>query len=363
MLYKNPMKFDRVGRFSATARLRRTFAALLALGALLVVAGCGGASDSTGAADVSGGGDAKTTLSLVAYSTPEVVYDEIIPDFQKTAEGADVGFKTSFGASGDQSRAVEAGLRADVVTFSTEPDMTRLVDAGLVDPSWSSTPTSGLVTTSVVAFDVRKGNPKGIRSWDDLLRPGIKVLTPNPFSSGAAKWNLLAAYGQASGAGRDPAAGLNYVRQLIAHVPVQDKSGREALQNFVSGDADVLLSYEYEATTAQKKGEDVDYVLPDDTIKIDIDIAATRDAPPAAQQFLDYVLSRPAQERFVDWGYRPVNDEVLSAAKARGLFPDPPGLFTIEDLGGWDRVNDDFFDVERGSIAKIEEDAGVSTAK
>ena len=331
--------------------------------AALVAAGCGGAEDSKDASSAAGSGG-KQQLSLVAYSTPEVVYDEVIPQFQKTEAGAGTGFKTSFGASGDQSRAVEAGQKADVVTFSTEPDMTRLVDAGLVDPSWNGTPNRGLVTTSVVAFVVRNGNPKGIRTWDDLLRPGIKVLTPNPFSSGAAKWNLLAAYGQASGGGRDPQAGLDYVRKLIVdHVPVQDKSGREALQNFVSGDADVLLSYEYEATTAQKKGEDVDYVLPDDTIKINIDIATTQDAPPAAQQFLDYVLSKPAQEHFVDWGYRPVNEEVLSAAKARGLFPDPPGLFTIDDLGGWDSVNDEFFDIENGSIAKIEEDAGVSTAK
>jgi sulfate/thiosulfate transport system substrate-binding protein len=343
---------------------RRTIAALLTLGALAVVAGCGGASDSKDGGGASGGGDAETEIALVAYSTPEVVYDEIIPDFQATADGRAVGFKTSYGASGDQSRAVEAGLRADVVTFSTEPDMTRLVDAGIVDPSWNATPSRGLVTTSVVAFVVRKGNPKGIRTWDDLLKPGVKVLTPNPFSSGAAKWNLLAAYGQASGGGRDPQAGLDYVRELIVdHVPVQDKSGREALQNFISGDADVLLSYEYEATTAQKKGEEVDYVIPDDTIKIDIDIATTRDAPAPAQAFLDYVLSRPAQERFVDWGYRPVNEEVLAAAKADGLFPDPPGLFTIEDLGGWEQVNDEFFDVEGGSIAKIEEDAGVSTAK
>jgi sulfate/thiosulfate-binding protein len=344
--------------------VRRTFAALLALVALAALAGCGGSSDSSGGADVSGGGDAKTTLSLVAYSTPEVVYDEIVPDFQQTADGRGVGFKTSYGASGDQSRAVEAGLRADVVSFSTEPDMTRLVDAGIVDPSWNTTPSRGLVTTSVVAFVVRKGNPKHIKTWDDLLRPGVKVLTPNPFSSGAAKWNLLAAYGQASRGGRDPQAGLDFVRSLIAdHVPVQDKSGRDALSDFTGGNGDVLLSYEYEATTAQKKGEDVDYVVPDDTIKINIDIATTRGAPAAAQTFLDYVLSRPAQERFVDWGYRPVNADVLAAAKARGLFPEPPGLFTIDQLGGWDRVDDEFFDVDNGSIAKIEEDAGVSTAK
>lgn len=142
---------------------------------------------------------------------------------------------------------------------------------------------------------------------------------------------------------------------------VQDKSGREALQNFTSGDADVLLSYEYEATTANRKGEDLDYVIPGDTIKIDIDIATTKDAPEQAGQFLDYVLSEPAQERFASWGYRPVNEAVL--AKHESEFPTPSGLFTIEDLGGWTKVNEEMFDPEKGSIAKIEEEAGVSTAK
>jgi len=188
------------------------------------------------------------------------------------------------------------------------------------------------------------------------------VLTPNPFTSGAAKWNLLAAYGANGGASGDPQAGLDYVSKLVSdHVKVQDKSGREALQTFVGGEGDVLLSYEYEATTAQKKGEDVDFVTPDDTIKINIDIAKTKDAPPAAQSFLDYVLSPPAQEMFASWGYRPVNEEVLQ--KNADKFPNPPGLFTIEDLGGWTKVNDELFDVETGSIAKIEEDAGVPTEK
>ncbi|ADB53326.1 extracellular solute-binding protein [Conexibacter woesei] len=337
--------------------------ALIATLVALVVAGCGGASDEKGGdASASGSSDADTTLSLVAYSTPEVVYDEIIPDFARTADGRGVAFKTSFGASGDQSRAVEAGQKADVVSFSVEPDMTRLTDAGLVADDWNRGANRGLVTTSVVSFVVRRGNPKNFRTWDDLLRPGVKVLTPNPFTSGAAKWNLLAAYGQAARGGADPEAGLAYVRTLINdHVPVQDRSGREALQNFINGDADVLLSYEYEATTAQKKGEEVDYVIPDDTIRIDIDIATTRDAPAEARTFLDYVLSEPAQQRFADWGYRPVNETVLAANRAR--FPTPSGLFTIDDLGGWSRVNDEFFDIENGSIAKIEEEAGVSTAK
>jgi sulfate/thiosulfate transport system substrate-binding protein len=327
--------------------------------ALLAVTACGGASDSSG-----GGGSTdkgSKSLSLIAYSTPQVVYDEIIPEFQKTGDGEGVGFKSSFGASGEQSRAVEAGLKADVVSFSTEPDMTRLVDAGLVGKDWKETPNKGLVTTSVVSFIVRKGNPKNIKTWDDLVKPGVEVLTPNPFTSGAAKWNLLGGYGAKSDGGKNPEAGLAYLKELITkHVKVQDKSGREALQTFTSGTGDVLLSYEYEATTARKKGEKLDYVIPDDTIKIDIDIATTEKADPAAQKFVDFVLSKPGQERFADWGYRPVNQEVFDANKSK--FPQPSGLFTIDDLGGWPKVNEQLFDPEKGSVAKIEEEAGVSTA-
>lgn len=339
--------------------MHRFLPALLAtVASAIVVAGCGGSSDSSDGSSV-GSDSSKGSISLVAYSTPEVVYDEIIPDFNKTGPGEGIGFKSSYGASGDQSRAVEAGQPADFVSFSTEPDMTRLVDAGLVDAKWSDTPTKGQVTNSVVAFVVRKGNPKNIQSWDDLIKPGVEVLTPNPFTSGAAKWNLLAAYG-ANGGIEDPKQGLDYLKTLLNdNVVAQDKSGRDALQNFTSGTGDVLLSYEYEATTAQKKGEDVDYVLPDDTIKIDIDYATTKDAAQPAKDFYDYVTSKPAQERFADWGYRPVNEEVLKANQDK--FPTPSGLFTIEDFGGWDKANP-LFDIEEGgSIAKLEESTGIPT--
>ena len=328
--------------------MTRTAPILALLLTALAAVACGGAEDDSSGS--SGGGS--STVNLVAYSTPEVVYDEIIPDFQRTEGGKGVEFKTSFGASGEQSRAVEAGLPADVVSFSVEPDMTRLVDAGLVDEGWKETEHDGLVTTSLVSFVVRKGNPKNIKTWDDLLEPGVEVVTPNPFTSGAAKWNLLGAYAH---------GGLDYVEELITeHVEVQPKSGREALQAFTSGEGDVLLSYEYEATTAQKKGEEVDYVIPDDTVKIDITLAETSDAGESAGSFLDYVLSEPAQQRFADWGYRPVVASVLEKNKAR--FPDPETVKTIDDLGGWTKVDDELFDVENGSIAKIEEEAGVSTA-
>jgi sulfate/thiosulfate-binding protein len=328
---------------------------VLAAGAL-AAAGCGGASDSTADSPSGGsssGGKNTSTLSLVAYSTPEVVYDQVIPEFKGTSPGKGVGFKTSYGASGDQSRAVEAGLKADVVAFSLAPDVDRLVKAGLVDGTWADTPTKGLVSTSVVALVVRKGNPKHIKGWDDLLKPGVEVVTPNPFSSGSAKWNLLGAYQH---------GGLSYVKDLLTkHVKVQPKSGREALQTFTGGEGDVLISYENEALTAQKKGQDVDYVIPDDTFKIENPIAVTKTAGPQAKAFLQYALSKPAQEKFADWGYRPVDEPVLQANAAK--FPTPKKLVTITDVGGWSKVNDELFDVDKGSISKIEEDAGVSTAK
>jgi sulfate transport system substrate-binding protein len=348
----------------------RSLALLVAaIAAALVVAACGGSDDTAGggsssASSAAASGGPKTQLSLIAYSTPQVVYDEVIPQFQKTQAGNGVTFKESFGASGDQSRAVEAGLSADVVTFSLAPDMDRLVKAGLVANDWANTPTKGLVSKSVVSLIVRKGNPKNIHTWDDLLKPGVKVLTPNPFTSGAAKWNIMAAYGAKSGGGENAQAGLDYLRQLITkHVVVQDKSGREALQNFTSGTGDVLISYENEAITAQKKGQKVDYVIPDQTISIENPIAVVSKSSHTqqAKAFVDFALSAPAQQVFADWGYRPVDQAVFDENKAK--FPTPKGLFTIDDLGGWSKVNDEFFDPDKGSVAKIEQDAGVSTAK
>ena len=348
----------------------RSLALLVAaIAATLVVAACGGSDDTAGggsssASSAAASGGPKTQLSLIAYSTPQVVYDEVIPQFQKTQAGNGVTFKESFGASGDQSRAVEAGLSADVVTFSLAPDMDRLVKAGLVANDWANTPTKGLVSKSVVSLIVRKGNPKNIHTWDDLLKPGVKVLTPNPFTSGAAKWNIMAAYGAKSGGGENAQAGLDYLRQLITkHVVVQDKSGREALQNFTSGTGDVLISYENEAITAQKKGQKVDYVIPDQTISIENPIAVVSKSSHTqqAKAFVDFALSAPAQQVFADWGYRPVDQAVFEKNKAK--FPTPKGLFTIQDLGGWSKVNDEFFDPDKGSVAKIEQAAGVSTAK
>lgn len=344
-------------------KARTLLASLMSLSAL-VAAGCGGASDSTNATAAGGSGGGGAKLALVAYSTPQVVYDQLIPAFRKTAGGKDTSFSESFGASGDQSRAVESGQPADVVAFSLATDVTRLVKGGIVAPGWASGPHRGMVSDSVVVLVVRKGNPKHITTWADLLRPGVQVLTPNPFTSGSARWNLMAAYGAQLKEGKSPAQALAYVRELITkHVVVQDKSGRDALNTFTSGKGDVLLSYENEAITAQQKGKTVDYVTPADTILIENPIAVTKSSkhPAQARAFVDYALSPAGQQVFADHGYRPV-DKAVFARNAR-TFPTPKGLFTIDDLGGWDKVATDFFDPDKGSFAKIEADAGISTAK
>jgi len=330
-------------------KVRVKFAAGLLAAGMLLAAGCGGSGGSGGGSD---------KLTLVAYSTPREAYEQLIPEFQKTEAGKGVGFSQSYGASGDQSRAVQNGLAADVVTLALEPDMTKLADAGLVAKDWNADEHKGMITNSVVAFIVRKGNPKGIKTWDDLIKPGVEVIEPNPFTSGGAKWNIMAAYGAQLQAGKTPEQAAGYLLELFRHVPVQDKSAREALQTFIGGKGDVMLAYENEAITAQQKEQAVDYVVPDNTILIENPIAVVSKSKnaTAAKAFVDYLLSADAQRIFADKGYRPVNEQVAATAN----FPKPSGLFTIDDLGGWSEVNKQFFDKEAGIVADIERKVGVS---
>jgi sulfate/thiosulfate transport system substrate-binding protein len=335
----------------------------LAIAGALAVAGCGGSSDSssaTAASSSGGSGSGKTKLALVAYSTPQAAYDQIIPAFAKTPAGKGTSFSESFGASGDQSRAVLAGQSADVVAFSLAPDVSKLVDAGLVASDWNQDQYKGIVTDSVVALVVRKGNPKHIENWSDLLRPGIQVVTPNPFTSGSAKWNIMAAYGAQLQAGKSPAQALDYLKTLFTkHVAVQDKSGRDALNTFAGGKGDVLISYENEAIGAQQKGIKLDYVIPKDTILIENPIAVVSKSKHLAQAkaFVQYTRSPTAQRIFGKLGYRPI----VPAIAKEFSFPKPAGLFTIQKFGGWSTVNKQFFDPASGSIAKVEQAAGVST--
>ncbi len=335
---------------------RRRVGRLALVTALSVAVGVGVAACGSSSSD-SGG-----PINLVAYSTPETVYDkQLIPAFQKTSEGDGAKFSTSFGPSGDQSRAVAAGQPADVVHLSIEPDMQNLVDAGLVDSNWDQNQYHGIVQDSVVVFVVRKGNPKNIQTWDDLIKPGVEVVTPNVFSSGGAKWNILAAYGAQIEEGKSPTQALAFLKSLLEHAVAQPGSAGDALTTFTSGKGDVLLSYESDAIEAQRAGEDVEYVIPDDTILIETPAATTTDASTQAQDFLKFLWTPQAQQLWADGGYRPVNKSVLD--KNKDKFPDPPGLFTVNDpsIGGWEKANTDFFDPTNGSVAKIEENLGVST--
>jgi sulfate/thiosulfate-binding protein len=324
-----------------------------------LTAGCGGTSDD-GESSASSGGGGGGNLTLVAYSTPEEAYRELIPAFNKTSEGKGVSFDQSYASSGEQSRAVEGGLPADVVEFSLEPDMTRLVDAGLVDENWNQNEYDGFVTDSVVVFMVRKGNPKNIRTWDDLIKDDLEVIEPNPFTSGGAKWNIMAAYGAQLEAGKSPQQARDYVAELFEHVPVLDKSARESLQTFSSGKGDVLLGYENEAILAQQEGEELDYIVPDQTILIENPIATVSESkdPQTAKAFVDFLYTPKAQQIFANAGYRPV----VEGADSPHEFPTPPGLFEIDKFGGWDKVNDEFFDPEQGTIAQILQSQGKSTA-
>jgi len=337
--------------------LRALLGALALLATLLLASGCGGQSSASGD---SGGDGSGGKLTLAAYSTPEEAYKELIPAFNKTPEGGGVSFSQSYASSGEQSRAVEGGLPADVVEFSLEPDMTRLVDAGLVDKGWNQNEHKGMVTESVVVFMVRKGNPKNIRDWDDLVTGDVEVLEPNPFTSGGAKWNIMAAYGAQLEKGRSPEEAEQYLAELFQNVPVLDKSARESLQTFSSGKGDVLLGYENEAILAQQKGEDLDYVVPDQTILIENPVAATTEAedPELAKSFVDFLYTEEAQRIFAGKGYRPVVEGVAGADD----FPEPKDLFEIAKFGGWGEVNDDFFDPEGGVVAKIFQSQGKSTA-
>ena len=318
----------------------------------LIVAGAIGIVASQDASATANSG----TVRLVAYSTPREAYDKLIDDFKDTTAGRDTSFEQSYGASGEQARAVINGLRADVVAFSLEPDMTSLVKAKLVAPTWKKNRYDGMVTRSVVVFAVRKGNPKKIRTWADVIKPDVDVVTPNVQTSGGAKWNVMAAYGAQRKIGKSHAQAVKYLEKLYDHVVSQDKSAREALQTFMAGRGDVLLAYENEAIFAQKKNQPIDYVIPKATITIENPIAVTKTSgnKTTANAFVRFLRTKPAQLVFGENGYRPV---LRSAARQFG-FPVPKYQFSIRYLGGWAKVDKRFFDPRTGIVTKIQRRKG-----
>jgi sulfate/thiosulfate transport system substrate-binding protein len=339
--------------------MRRRLTALI--GALALLATALAATATIGSAAPERTSDTK--LSLVAYSTPREAYGKLIPLFQKTPAGDGVSFSQSYGASGEQTRAIKAGLDADVVALSLAPDMDELVAASKVDAKWKKQSYKGMVTNSVVVFVVRDGNPKKIKSWNDLLRPDVDVVTPNPFTSGGARWNVMAAYGSWRKQGKTDKQAQANLLKMWKNVVVQDTSARASLSTFNSGKGDVLLAYENEAYFSRMQGLNLQWVIPKTTILIENPIAVTKDSAnkAAANGFLRFLRTPAAQQVFADYGYRPVVKSVENANRKK--FPLRPGLFTIDQLGlgGWEKVQKRFFDPSNSIMARFQRQVGGST--
>ena len=323
-------------------------------------AASGGPSVSSATPDNGGA----VELSLVAFSVPKAANEAIEAAFAKTPGGAGTTWTESYGASGDQSRAVVSGLTADYVHFSLEGDITRLVKEGLLAEDWNAGPTQGIASTSVVVIAVRPGNPKHITGWDDLVKGDIGIVTPNPGSSGSARWNILAAYGHvlANGGTEDDAKA--YLKQFFEHTVALPGSGRDATTAFLAGTGDVLISYENEAILARQSGSELDYVVPDQTLLIENPAAVLKDANPRATTFLEYVLSDAGQTEFVKKGFRSVGNtitgvEVPGANDPAAPFPTPATLLTITaDFGGWPAASKTFFDEDNGIVTNIQQETG-----
>jgi sulfate/thiosulfate-binding protein len=315
---------------------------------------CGSGSSSSGG---SAGGGSKQ-VNIVGFSVIKAAYDELGSSFAQTSDGRGLKFQGSYGASGAQSRAVIAGQKADVVAFSLEPDLTNVVDAGKVASDWNAGPTKGIASSSVVVIAYRKGNPKHITGWADIIKPGVGIVTADPGTSGSAKWNLLAAYAQAAGPTKDQAAGKAYLTSFIKNVVSWNDSGRTATDAFAKGTGDVLISYENEAIAARAAGVELDYIVPASTFLIQNPAAVTKTASPAAASFLKYIEGADGQKILASKGFRPI-DPSVTATDVKGAndpanpFPTVATLTTIDDLGGWPTANKEFFDKSTGIVTVL----------
>ena len=319
---------------------------------LLATSAC--SDPASGGSSSSGGG----SVSIVGFSVMKTANKQVVADFQKTDAGKGVTFKQSYGASGDQARAIIAGLKADEAHLSLEPDITKLTDENIVGSDWKSGSNKGILTQSVVTMVVRKGNPKGIKTWDDLIKSGVKIVTPNPGSSGSAKWNILAAYGHILAQGGDDAAAQAYLKKFLANVAAFPGSGKDATTAFEGGTGDVLLSYENEAIEARQAGADFDYIVPPQTLLIQNPVALTKDASKSAKAFLEFQLGKQGQTDYAEQGFRPLDDtikvDVKGANDPSDPFPAPEKLLTIDDdFGGWSEANTKYFDEKTGIVTKL----------
>jgi sulfate/thiosulfate transport system substrate-binding protein len=324
----------------------------------LLAAACGG--DGNAQADGGPCTPAETpVITFVAYSTPREAYGKIISAFQtqwkEDHDDQQVIFQESYAGSTTQAQNVVNGFEADIVALSLGPDVDYIADAGLITHDWTDTTDGGMVSTSVVVLDVRPGNPLGLQDFDDLVEPGVEVLTPDPASSGGARWNIVGAYGAsmrgyAGGTEDDPAAAQELLTGIFGNVIALDRSARDSIKNFEAGNGDVAITYENEVFTAQKAGLEDEAVYPPSTVLIENPVAVVDEnvdkhcVRDVAEAFVEYLHTPETQEIYRTVGFlRPVDPQKAAAADDEMGFPAIEDLFTLEDLGGWDAVNEDVF--------------------
>ena len=326
------------------------WAAVLVVAVVTAVAGSATAAEKRSKA---------VTLNLVAYSTPRPVVTKLIEEFRKTPAGSDINIRASYGPSSAQGQAVANGLPADGVILNTGNDINDLVDKGLISKNWDKQSYNGVVWNSVVVYGLRNGNPKKVKGWNDLVKPGVQAVTVNPFTGGIAKWNILAAYVAQRRVGRTEKQALDYLRKFYRNnVVSQDSSGSNATNTFLSGKGDVLLTFESEAINGK-----IPFVIPRQTMLIDVYIAAIEKSEHKAEwnAFSRYLKTYPAQKILAENGYRPVNKQALT--EFRRKYPVRAGETKITHplLGGWRAVDKKWFDPRKSIMQQIESSLGVPT--
>jgi len=336
-----------IGRLQKKKRLSTYAVSLLVFLVLTFLAACRSTNN---------GGTGQVTLTLGAYTTPREAYSKaIIPEFRKYwrhKTGQEVEFQESYQGSGAQSRAVIGGFEADVVALSLEGDIDRIVQSGLITHDWKAKPYEGIVSTSVVVIATRPGNPSGIRDWSGLTRPGLKVLTPDPKTSGGAQWNIVAIYGAALRgytdiAGDDPVAAQEFLKRILGNVSIMDKGARESITTFEKGVGDVAITYENEVIVGRQAGQKYDYIIPVSTVLIENPVALVdfyadkHGVRETAEAFVDFLWSKQAQQVYAKYGLRPVDPE--TAKEVGTQYPPVKDLWKIDFLGGWKQVSATLF--------------------
>ena len=347
---------------------KRFIAAILAVGVVGVA--CGSDGSTTAAAKNGAAGECTTpevpTITFAAYSTPREVYGKIIPAFQaKWKEEHDdqtVIFQESYGGSTTQAANIVNGFEADIFAASLGPDIDEVADAGLITHDWTQTTEGGMVSSSIAVLDVRPGNPEGLQDWDDLTEDGLEILTPDPASSGGARWNIVAAFGAAmrGHAGveeGDTAGAQELLAGIFSNVTVLDKSARDSIKNFEAGNGDVAITYENEILTANKAGLPDEMVIPPSTVLIENPVALVDKnvdkhcVREVAEAFVEFLHSEEAKELYTTVGFLRSTDRAEAQKGGEG-FPPVEDLFTVEDLGGWDAINTDVFGEPDGIFTK-----------